>query len=410
MAAFQQLSLGSFAGLPVTRYEITLRATAAAQLPAFPGSALRGAFGHALKRAVCVMPHGDCARCLVATRCIYPYVFETPWPAALAERHRAQQNAPHPYLLDPPVYRVLRTASAAAPVNAALATQAHHAALPQHHSAPAQDGERAETLCHSDAVATLAAAEMNPAEPSNAAAPPRPGKWAREVTLAADDTLVFGLTLLGRAHEHLPFLIYAVHEMAEQGLSVRRHRFELTQVARLAPDGARAVIYTGATQQLASDSAPPAQLTDWIAARLAEFAPAAGASLRLRFTTPLRIVKRDDLQTRLSFELLARNLSRRVTLLLAAHGTGAPELDYHGLLARAAQVETVSSRLRWWDWGRWSNRQQTRMKLGGLVGEVEFGGEALAEFLPLLAAGEVLRVGSGTSFGLGRYELVGGER
>lgn len=370
MPVLQQLSVGDFAGLPVARYEIQLRATDAARLPAFPGSALRGAFGHALKRAVCVMPHRACERCLVASRCIYPYVFETPWPEALAERHRAQQNAPHPYLLDPPVYRVRRAEFVVPPSDGSVASQA---------------------------------------APSAAETPNNPGPWAREVTLAANDTVVFGLTLLGRAIEHLPFLIFAVHEMAEHGLSVRRHKFELLQVDRLAPDGTRVTVYTGATQQLTPATHPPHQLTDWITARFGALSAAAETGLRLRFTTPLRIVKRDDLQARLSFELLARNLFRRVSMLLAAHGNeSAPDLDYRGLLERAATVETASSRLRWWDLARWSNRQQTRMKMGGLVGEVTFGGTGLTEFLPLLAAGEVVRVGSGTSFGLGRYE-IGGE-
>jgi hypothetical protein len=72
----------------------------AARLPAFSGSTLRGAFGFALKRAVCVMSHRDCPRCLVRSRCIYPYVFETSAPADSKLAH--QQNAPHPFTLDPP--------------------------------------------------------------------------------------------------------------------------------------------------------------------------------------------------------------------------------------------------------------------------------------------------------------------
>jgi len=58
--------------------------------------------------------------------------------------------------------------------------------------------------------------------------------------------------------------------------------------------------------------------------------------------------------------------------------------------------------LRWYDWERYSSRQETRMRLGGLVGEVEFEGE-LAEFLPYLFLGELIHLGKGTSFGLGRY-------
>jgi hypothetical protein len=358
MSTLPKLSADSFAGLPIGRYEIHLRAEEAAQLPAFPGSALRGAFGHALKTAVCVMNHRDCERCLVVSRCIYPYVFETPWPPAVTERHRDQQNAPHPYLLDPPVYRVRS----------------------------AECGVRNEETQNDEGAA-------------------RRGQWAREVTLAPDDEIVFGLTLFGQAIEHLPFLIYAVHEMAERGLSVRRHRFELAHVDRLEPDGRRVTIYTGATQQLAQTTQAPPRLSELIAARVNELALPPGAPLRLRFVTPLRIRVRDDLQARLSFELLTRNLLRRVSMLLEAHGSGPLELDYRGLIERAAQVELLDSRLRWWDLGRWSNRQQTSMKQGGMVGESEFGA-GWEEFLPLVAAGELVRVGNGTSFGLGKYEML----
>lgn len=61
-----------FAALDLSRYELKLRACEPVSLPAFLGSTLRGAFGHALKEAVCVMNHRDCAKCLVADRCIYP--------------------------------------------------------------------------------------------------------------------------------------------------------------------------------------------------------------------------------------------------------------------------------------------------------------------------------------------------
>jgi CRISPR/Cas system endoribonuclease Cas6 (RAMP superfamily) len=46
------------------------------------------------------------------------------------------------------------------------------------------------------------------------------------------------------------------------------------------------------------------------------------------------------------------------------------------------------------------------MKMGGFTGEAEYAGEGLQEFLPLLAAGELLHVGTGTTFGLGCYALA----
>ncbi|HHY33792.1 MAG TPA: CRISPR system precrRNA processing endoribonuclease RAMP protein Cas6, partial [Firmicutes bacterium] len=55
-------------------------------------------------------------------------------------------------------------------------------------------------------------------------------------------------------------------------------------------------------------------------------------------------------------------------------------------------------------WERYSSRQDTRMKLGGLVGTAtyEFHDASLAEFfLPWLVLGEYIHVGKGCTFGLG---------
>ena len=58
-----------------------------------------------------------------------------------------------------------------------------------------------------------------------------------------------------------------------------------------------------------------------------------------------------------------------------------------GLLEASRQIPTARSRLRWHDWTRYSNRQETTMQLGGLVGELAFAGD-LAPFAPWLAWAE----------------------
>ena len=50
-------------------------------------------------------------------------------------------------------------------------------------------------------------------------------------------------------------------------------------------------------------------------------------------------------------------------------------------------------------------KQQTPMRMGGVVGEMEFTGLD-AEFLPVLALGELLHVGTGTMIGLGKFEAT----
>jgi hypothetical protein len=80
-------------------------------------------------------------------------------------------------------------------------------------------------------------------------------------------------------------------------------------------------------------------------------------------------------------------------------------LRYPGsLLALADPVEVDASELAWHDWQRYSNRQQREMTLRGLVGKVVLRGD-LAPFAALLRTAEVLHVGKGATFGLGRIEV-----
>src|SRR2546423_14245363 len=90
-----------FSSLALSRHRFRLRALDPTPLPSFLGSTLRGAFGHPLKDAVCVMEHRDCERCLVAERCVYPYLFETPAPPGLPLL-RGPRQAPHPFVLITP--------------------------------------------------------------------------------------------------------------------------------------------------------------------------------------------------------------------------------------------------------------------------------------------------------------------
>jgi len=86
--------------LPLARYRLTFRAVTALRLPAYTGSAWRGAFGHALKRLVCVTREPACPPCLLYHSCIYPYVFETP-PDPGVGKLTQYPAAPHPYVLIP---------------------------------------------------------------------------------------------------------------------------------------------------------------------------------------------------------------------------------------------------------------------------------------------------------------------
>jgi CRISPR/Cas system endoribonuclease Cas6 (RAMP superfamily) len=122
--------------------------------------------------------------------------------------------------------------------------------------------------------------------------------------------------------------------------------------------------------------------------------------------TPLRIVYESGLANELPFHVLVRSLLRRIGHLSYFHcGGDPPRVAFREWIDLASSVKTVDHNLEWFDWERYSSRQQTTMRMGGLSGRVTFEGN-LAPFYPLLAAGEVVHTGKGTSFGLGRFRII----
>lgn len=87
-----------FKGLDICRYRIRLRACEDAVLPAFSGPMLRGAFGRALSRTLCLGDRRRCstAGCQTPSRCLYSYLFATPAPPG---SKLLQKDAPVPFVV-----------------------------------------------------------------------------------------------------------------------------------------------------------------------------------------------------------------------------------------------------------------------------------------------------------------------
>ena len=88
--------------LKFAHMRLRFKARDSMRLPPYKGSTFRGAFGVAFKRAVCIVQHRDCERCLIRAQCVYPYIFDTPVDNAQGI-FRGYREAPHPYLIEPPL-------------------------------------------------------------------------------------------------------------------------------------------------------------------------------------------------------------------------------------------------------------------------------------------------------------------
>jgi hypothetical protein len=93
------MEIGGLLDLPALPVRITARAIVPIHLPSNGASSLRGAFGMALKRLVCVhTERKECAGCPVEERCAYPYLFETRAAAGEAGT-RGFEDLPRPYVI-----------------------------------------------------------------------------------------------------------------------------------------------------------------------------------------------------------------------------------------------------------------------------------------------------------------------
>ncbi|MCX7628206.1 MAG: CRISPR system precrRNA processing endoribonuclease RAMP protein Cas6 [Methylophilaceae bacterium] len=84
---------------PLVRYRFEFEVTAPLRLPDYAGSALRGAFGHALRQLACATRSPTCDGCALRPTCPYPAIFSpTPRKSSLG----ALATPPVPYVIEPP--------------------------------------------------------------------------------------------------------------------------------------------------------------------------------------------------------------------------------------------------------------------------------------------------------------------
>ena len=216
---------------------------------------------------------------------------------------------------------------------------------------------------------------------------------------APGDPLPFDLLLIGQATELQAYAALAVERMAAAGLGARRVPFELARVEALTADGSWVPLFAegrpcGPTTL--PPSPPPRDGADLVRA--------GRATLHLR--TPLRLKDRGGLSGTVDVRGLTFAMIRRVLELAHFHVPGA-EIDwsFRPLLDRAATLRSTP-RVTWHDWDRYSNRQQRKVTLGGLLGTLEIAGDVDADLAHLLRTAEILHVGKGATFGLGKIEIA----
>ena len=241
---------------------------------------------------------------------------------------------------------------------------------------------------------------MVPPEGSRIVAAPHPfviePPHTMETRFSEGSSFDFRLLLFGEANRNLPYFIYAFEQMGKIGIGKRingkRGHFSLEEVT--AGDMS---IYSSANQTLKAQNPFLLTLKD-----TGEF-PQGTFRLSLNMITPLRLKFENHLKADLPFHVLVRAMLRRMSSLYNFYGDGEPPLDYRGLVKKAKEIKIVDEDLSWFDWRRYSFRQDKAMLMGGMVGSVTYEGD-IGEYMPLIEFCSEVHLGKQTSFGLGKIQ------
>ncbi|MBN1997822.1 CRISPR system precrRNA processing endoribonuclease RAMP protein Cas6 [candidate division KSB1 bacterium] len=211
----------------------------------------------------------------------------------------------------------------------------------------------------------------------------------------AGEQFEIDVILIGRSIQYVPYFIYGFDLLAGKGLGKGRGTAQLDVVLCR---NCNETVYQS-TQKIVTKKWQTLEFEfDDITDQCSE--------IELEFLTPTRIKFKNSLTDQLDFTLFFTNLIRRISILIQFHQVKKNfNFDHAALIEASRSVDVSNSRLKWFDWERYSTRQNTRMKLGGLTGTVKFKGD-LGPFIPFLRAGEYIHVGKGTSFGLGKYKIT----
>ena len=221
----------------------------------------------------------------------------------------------------------------------------------------------------------------------------------------------FGLVLIGRAVDFLPYFVLSFRRLATEGLGLNRAKCSLERVEQItsSPGGGlqdcQTGIYTAEDQLFRAGESRTAG--EWVRICLQNISVGEGDGaqrLGIRFLTPTLLRGDGEVIRRPEFQHVFKRLRDRINALNTFFGDGPLGVDFAELGKTAEKVRTVACNVKWIERFRTSSKTQQRHELSGFVGDATYEGH-FPEHLSWLLLGQLVHVGKHTAWGNGRIEL-----
>jgi hypothetical protein len=214
---------------------------------------------------------------------------------------------------------------------------------------------------------------------------PEPGqRWG------GDDELRWGVRLFGGACRFWPYVLHSFETAGAAGIGRARVHYQIESVS----DGLQGAVIWRRGGDVAAEPV----------VRILEPRPVPPrCRLRWRFLTPLSCRRNGQSERELDGISLLISGRRRFEIMSHFYGAPAGPAEQRPPRAEPQDFKILHQDIRPWGFERFSNRQQRRMRLDGLLGEIIVEGPWGCSGSWLHAI-ETLHLGKATSFGFGRVE------
>jgi len=203
--------------------------------------------------------------------------------------------------------------------------------------------------------------------------------------------LSFNMILFGPALKNVEFFILVFSLMSKNGIG--KNRVKCREV--IVEDERGRLVYSSIEQKIVHMPQP-------LRFQFGTQEPC--RKVKIQYRSPVRLKREGQWVGTPDFETLIRASLRRVLLLQQFYGS-TDGYSSGEIIETCAPIKNISSDVQWVKQLRYSNRKNTRMNLGGIVGTQVFEGNILPIHLDLLKFVSIFHLGKSSSFGQGKITI-----
>jgi hypothetical protein len=219
------------------------------------------------------------------------------------------------------------------------------------------------------------------------------------------DKIKIEMLLIGKAIEYFPYVFLSLQELGNTGWGKpnakgERGKFTIEKIEELTEEGSKRIIYEENKKE--AGLMPKGFILKNALER--QYVQNKCGRFKTVFETPVRMKKDKKIVTYPEFYILIRTVIHRLNSFSYFYGDGNLLKGAAPIIEKAKKVRIIECKTNFEQFPYYSKRQNEKLYLGGLVGEVVYEGN-LALFYNYLKSAELLGIGKNTTFGFGRMRL-----